>query len=64
MAKPIEHLPRADELSDEDSLIEALVATERGRRREVLRIADEVAARTADRPHTDSATLIREGRAR
>lgn len=64
MAKSVEPLPATDEPSDEDSLIEALSATERVRRQEVLRIADEIAARTAGRAHTDSVTLVREGRAR
>ena len=64
MAKSVEPPPASDEHSDEDSLIEALVATERSRRQEVLRIADEIARRTAGRPHTDSVLLIREGRAR
>ena len=64
MAKSVEPLPAADEPSDEDSLIEALVTTERRRRQEVLRVADEIAARTAGRSHTDSVILIREGRAR
>ena len=62
MAKSAEPLPVADEPSDEDSLIEAMLATERSRRQEVLRIADEIAARTAGRMHTDSALLVREGR--
>ncbi len=64
MAKSVEPLPATDEPSDEDSLIEALAATERSRRQEVLRIADEIATRTAGRPHTDSVILIREGRGR
>ncbi len=64
MATSVEPLPASDEHSDEDSLIEALAATERSRRQEVLRIADEIARRTAGRPHTDSVLLIREGRAR
>lgn len=64
MAKSVEPLPSTDETSDEDSIIEALMATERSRRQEVLRVADEIAARTAGRPHTDSVILIREGRAR
>lgn len=62
MAKSGQALPPTDEHSDEDSLVEALVATERSRRLEVLRVADEIAARTAGRPHTDSVTLIGEGR--
>ena len=64
LAKSIDPLLPTDESSDEDSLIEALVATERSRRREVLRVADEVAARTSGRQHTDSVLLIREGRTR
>lgn len=64
MAKSVEPLPASDEHSDEDSLIEALAATERSRRQEVMRIADEIARHTAGRPHTDSVLLIREGRAR
>lgn len=64
MAKSVAPLPATDEPSDEYSLIEVLVATERSRRQEVLRIADEIATRTAGRPHTDSVILIREGRAR
>lgn len=64
MGRSAEPLSAADETSDEVSLVEALIATERGRRRELLRIADEIVQRTSGRPHTDSVTLIREGRAR